>query len=292
MSTIKEIKQKYHDKIDLLDLELIISRVINKPREFVLTHPELKLNRKQELGIRKYVGRRMKGEPLAYILGCKEFYGLNFKVNKNTLIPRPETELMVDEALLHISHNMEHITIIDVGTGSGCIIITLAKLFNNSKFQIPNSKFLATDISKPALRVARQNAKLHKVNKKIKFLSGNLLKPILRNKKLQIDNCKLIIVANLPYLDSLWKNLLASSESAGLKYEPKIALKGGKDGLDLYQKLAKQIQSIKFINNNITIFCEIGHLQKREIEKIFSFAKKIKIKKDLRGLNRIVVVQL
>ncbi len=184
-----------------------------------------------------------------------------------------------------------------LGTGSCCIIITLARLLAKKKLSL----FLASDISRPTLQIARQNAKVHKVNKKIKFLHGNLLDPIIKKIKFPITsrrkcpwgtNSQFLITANLPYLDTLWKNLLKSSDSVGLKYEPKIALNGGSDGLDPYRKLAEQIKVLKTKNNKIILLCEIGHLQKKEMKKIFSFGEKIKIKKDLNGLNRLAIITI
>ena len=127
MPNIKKIKEKYYKKIDLLDIELIISRVTKKPREFVLTHPEFKIVESRKSKVESMLKRRINNEPLAYIFGEKEFYGLNFKVNKNTLVPRPETELMIDEALSLTAHSSQPVTLVDIGTGSGCIITALAK---------------------------------------------------------------------------------------------------------------------------------------------------------------------
>jgi release factor glutamine methyltransferase len=302
MKSIQAIRQKYYKKIDLLDLELIISRVIKKPREFVLAHPEYKIIKNYELRIKNYVNRRIKNEPLAYIFGCKEFYGLNFKVNKNTLIPRPETELMVDEALKlrqqTTGNRQQDILFIDVGAGSGCVIVSIIKNLINSKFKIQDSRFFASDISEPALRVARQNAKLHGVNKKIKFLHGNLLEPaveIIKNKKLKIENCKLIIVSNLPYLTPT-----QIKNSPSIQYEPRIALDAGKDGLKYYRRLFKQIKkmlnSLEFTKNSrIFAIIEIDPAQTAKIKKIIKNnlpAAKIKTKKDLRGLNRIVIAEI
>lgn len=276
MSSIFEISRKYAGKIDFLDLDLLIASTIGKPREFVLAHPEYKLTRNQELSIKNNANRRAKGEPLAYILDHKEFFGLNFKVDKHVLIPRPETEMIVEEVLKLKPRNK---TIIDIGTGSGNIIITLAK---NTKLK---NKFIGIDISDKALHIAKQNAKKHKINKKIKFLKGNLLEPALEKNKLH----DAIIVANLPYLDLGWKNLLKSSDTKGLKYEPHIALYAGKDGLETYRKLARQLKSQK---NSIYLFCEIGHIQKKPIQKIFSFAKKVEFLKDLAGKWRIMRTEI
>jgi release factor glutamine methyltransferase len=283
-----------------LDAEILLSYVLKKPREFILAHPEKKLTKSQVARCALCVMRRIKGEPIAYITGHKEFYGLDFFVNKNVLIPRPETELMVDEALkilkakdtrCLIGHRVSRI-IIDVGTGSGCIIITLAKNLN-SKFKIQNSKFFATDISKPALAIARKNAKLHQVDKQIKFLHGNLLEPIIKKiKSLEIRNYNLVILANLPYLTPA-----QIKNSPSIKYEPKLALSAGKDGLKYYRRLFKQIKNVPCFMFHVSCFmlCEIDPSQttkiKQLIKKEFPRAK-IQIKKDLRGLNRLVICSI
>ena len=198
MSNIQDIFNQYFNKLDRLDLELLIASIIKKPREFVIVHPEFELNKYQISSIKYKVSRRIASEPLAYILGEKDFYGLRFKVNKNVLIPRPETELIVEQALRKIQETPKSLmatgqarnnnqTIIDLGTGSGNIIIAIAKkmgFFENGNYGL---RFLATDISTGTLRVAKQNAKLNKVDKKIKFIKGNLLEPILKS---QISNLK------------------------------------------------------------------------------------------------------
>lgn len=303
--TIKDIFLKYFSKIDSLDLELLIAYAIKKPREFVLAHPEYKIPSLKIVrrgGLKFKIARRMRGEPLAYILGGKEFYGLDFKVNKNTLIPRPETELLVELAIqeLRITNNeLSKIkntkyqlptTVVDVGTGSGNIIISLAKLLE-SRIMNQELRFFGTDISAQALIIAKQNAKTHKVDKKIKFLKGSLLEPILKTKNYKLKTTNYIILANLPYLDTAWKNLLKSSDTKGLKYEPPSALYAGKDGLDAYRKLATQIKSL-VANYGLptTVLCEIGHLQKRGMEKIFSFADKIEFQKDLAGKWRVCII--
>ncbi|NWG75917.1 MAG: peptide chain release factor N(5)-glutamine methyltransferase, partial [Rubrivivax sp.] len=224
------------------------------------------------------IARRMRGEPLAYILGEKEFYGLRFKVNKNVLIPRPETELIVEQALRKIQETPKSLTatgqvrnnnqtIIDLGTGSGNIIIAIAKkmgFFENENYGL---RFLATDISTSALRVAKQNAKLNKVDKKIKFIKGNLLEPILKS---QISNLKsqIIIIANLPYLS---KKIYNSTMPDVKNYEPKSALLSGTDGLNHYRKLFSQIKKLLTANGSqLTVFLEISSEQKIPLQKIIS----------------------
>ncbi len=153
--TIQEIKKEYLGKIDPLDLDLIIANVMGESRELVLMHPETLINKEQEKKIEKFIKRRLKNEPLAYILEHKEFMELDFKVDKSTLIPRPETELLVEKVLKDISASKKHydLKILDVGTGSGNIIISLA---NNIVHKTHNKKikFFSSDISKKSLGVA------------------------------------------------------------------------------------------------------------------------------------------
>jgi len=277
-------------KLNFLDVELILAYFLKKTREFVLAHPEYKITRLQEKKIKKLISRRVKGLPIAYLTGHKEFYGLNFKVNKNVLIPRPETELMVEEALKLIVHNSQPTTLIDVGTGSGCIIITILKKLLTFNFQLSTFNFLAIDISEKTLAVAKKNAKLHSVNKQIKFLPGNLLNPLFKNSKLKIKNSKILILANLPYLTPA-----QIKNSPSIKHEPKLALKAGPDGLKYYKKLFQQINWLN-INHQLSIIC-LCEIDPSQTQKIKTIIKKelpkatCQIKKDLRGLNRLIIIK-
>ncbi|MCK4554101.1 hypothetical protein KAU19_04010, partial [Candidatus Parcubacteria bacterium] len=192
--------------------------------------------------------------------------------------------------------------IIDVGAGSGCIIIALAKLLKrNLKANLKASKrlfafkfafkFLATDISSSALAVARKNAKLHNVQKNITFMNGNLLEPLIQNPKyLKHLNGPIIITANLPYLiQAQIKN------SPTIQQEPKLALSAGADGLKYYRRLFKQIKRIKNQESRITILVEINPEQATKIKQLIKKElpnSKIQIKKDLAGLNRLIVIKL
>jgi release factor glutamine methyltransferase len=291
MSSILDIQKKYYKKLDFLDTEILLAHSLKKTREFVLTHPEFTVTSNQQLAISKNIKRRIKGEPVAYIVGHKEFYGLDFVVDKNTLIPRPETELLVDLTLQELKAiNYKPTTILDIGTGSGNIIISLEHTLDSRFRGNDMIKYFATDISKNALKIAKRNSKINNVDKKIKFILGDLLSPFIENCKLKIENSTMIIVANLPYLDANWKNLLKSSDKIGLKFEPSVALYAGKDGLDAYRKLAEQIKAAKIKNS--VLFCEIGHLQGKGMRKIFSFAKSINFHKDLAGKWRICKIAL
>lgn len=284
---IKDVLARYAFRIDVLSLELIISRAIKKKREFVLTHPEYKLSEYQVSRIKHCVSRLRRAEPLAYVLGEKEFYGLNFKINKKVLIPRPETELLVEMAIRNLRKKIRAVkkkVIVDIGTGSGNIIISLAKELKKLKLPIDNYQFLAIDISQKALVVAKQNAQLHKIHKIIKFFSGNLITPVINNKKFLTPNTKCLILANLPYLSS---KIYESTAASVRNYEPKKALLSHKGGLWHYQELFKQIIKLTYTTNHklsFALFFEFSPEQKNKISKLIKNyfpTSKIKFYKDL-----------
>lgn len=283
MITISEIFKKYHTKLDPLDLELLIAYVIKKPREFILAHSEYFLDQKQIEKIKKYAKRRLNHEPVAYILGQKEFFGLNFKVNKHTLIPRPETESLVEFALHKIQHEIcseKNIAIIDVGTGSGNIIISLIKNLEKSY------NFFGIDISEKALAVAEYNAKKNNTTEKIKFIKSNLLNYFFDHCSLLTEPC--IILANLPYLsEKIYSKTLPNVK----KFEPRSALFSGIYGLDHYEKLLEQIKILNTKNKILYTILEISPEQKQKIEKIIKkyFPQaKIEFQKDLAKKWRFV----
>jgi len=239
---ISDIFRKYRDKLDYLDLELLLAHSLGQTREFVLIHPEYIIFKKQEAIIKKFIQRRITGEPIAYITGHKEFFGLDFIVNKHTLVPRPETELIVDLALNDLqqtTYNIQQNLIIDIGTGSGNIIISLAKSINSCKSSVFGCKFLGIDISKGALAVAKKNAKNHGVDKKIKFLHGDLLSKLDNVVMKQCDS--LVVLANLPYLS---KEIYKSAPRDVKNFEPKSALYSPEKGFSHYKKLLQQLKKI------------------------------------------------
>jgi release factor glutamine methyltransferase len=265
----------------ILDIELLLTKVLNKPKEYLYEFPEIKLINSQLTKFKRFFKRRMAGEPIAYILGHKEFYNLDFKVNKNVLIPRPETEMLIEEVLSFTS-GIKSQNIIEIGVGSGAIIIALAK-------NIKTASFYASDISSKALNVAKQNAKKHKA--KIKFFKGDLLEPIIKTPNFQSLISKAIIVANLPYLDQKEKNLLPSSDTRGLKFEPRLAWDGGLNGLKYFCEFFQQIRTYQL--NPQAIFLEIGYVQGEKIKRLANLVfpdYKIEIKKDLCGFDRVAKV--
>lgn len=207
-------------KINRVESEILLAAVLKTNRSFLLGFLEKELSSTQLHQFQNYAARRQKGEPLPYILGYKEFYGLNFLVNKDVLIPRPETEKIVEKVLnLLKEKNNPNLTLADIGTGSGCLAITL-------KLKEPKLNVVAGDISKKALAVAKKNAALHNLDNQIKFIESDLLEKI--NSGLDI------IVANLPYIPfENYKNLPAEIKN----FEPEAALNsfGSKDFF--YKKL-------------------------------------------------------
>lgn len=262
--------------------ELILAHILKKSREYVLTHPDIALTKHQQKQYRNMAARRLKNEPLAYILGHKEFYGLDFKVSPQTLIPRPETELLIEEVLRLKPKNS---FIIDVGTGSGNIIISLSKNIKEK------NTYFGVDISEKALAVAKYNARKHKVYRKIRFIKSDLMDHFIKYRPLNIK--QLIIVANLPYLS---EKIYNSTMPDVKNHEPKIALYGGSDGLEYYKRLFKQIQIIKenCYMLHVSCYMEISPEQKKKLSKI---AKKdfpgckIGFKKDLGGKWRIAILR-
>lgn len=283
---IRKILQQNIKNISYLDAEILLAFVLEKPKEFLYTHPEYKLTATQIKKFKKLVNCRKEGEPVAYLTNHKEFYGLNFYVDKNVLIPRPETETLVEEIIK--DNKNKKIVIADIGTGSGCIAIVLAKF-------LPKAKIYATDICKKALNVATGNAKKHNV--KIDFIQGNLLEP-LKNKKIDI------VAANLPYGWKEWKNN-TTAETVGLKFEPLLALFTEENGLYLYKKLFQQIRlritHPAFVPHivglrrgkyslPVTIYLEFDPRQKDDFKKIakeYLPQYRLRIKKDLAGRDRI-----
>lgn len=266
-----------------LDARVLLEDVLKKDSSYVFSHPEMPLTNYQYSKFRSLIRRRKRGEPVAYLTGHKEFYGYDFFVNKNVLIPRPETELLVEEVIKFIKlkvHQVKSpIQIIDIGTGSGCIIISLARQANSHKLT-PN--FFASDISRKALYVARKNAKLHQVDKNIKFYNSDLF----ANKKMpkKYD----IIIANLPYVYKKW-NVESRKGGNGIDHEPKNSIFAEDNGTQIIKQFLDQVKDR--INKNGLILIEVDP---RNSKELFNCAKdifpkeNISLLKDLSKLDRVI----
>lgn len=259
-----------------LDAEIIMATILKKDRAFVLGHEDYPLTTVQLTKFHKLIKRRQKHEPLAYLIGHKEFYGLDFKVTKATLVPRPESELIIDEVLKAIDPKKENL-IIDIGTGSGCLILTLLHELQK-KGNTPNA--IAVDISKKALAVAAHNAQKLQT-KNISFLKSNLLSSIIKKPHLLKNSTQVIMLANLPYLT---KAEIRKEKS--ISQEPQLALDGGRNGLALYHLLSQQIKVLKKNKKiDILLVSEINPWQENNFKKIWP--DNTLFKKDLRGETRI-----
>lgn len=318
--TIKEALAKYHG----FEIDLLLSEVLKKSREFLYMNPNYKLSSYQVSSLLRMVKRRQNGEPMAYILGYKDFCGLRFKVNRNVLIPRPETEAIIERLkdLAHSIHSGQElkdcgreIKILDIGTGSGCIIISIANQLKNYGLRVTDCELFASDISKKALAVARENARIHHQTTplmtvikglplddrhqgaykyshtseyesicRIKFVQSNLLSKI----KFVPD----IIVANLPYGWQDWKNN-TSAETLGLKFEPKQALYTKENGLYEIHRLLKQMSSLPSLPK--LVYLEFDPRQKVLLRKLIKKTLpvcKTKFFKDFNNLWRFVEISL
>lgn len=267
-----------------LEAEVLLSFLIGKPREFLLAHPEEAVQEEKMRAFESCVRKREQGIPLAYLTHHKEFYGLDFYVDERVLIPRPETELLVDVALgYYRQFGFQNATILDIGTGSGNIAISLAK-------SIPSAKIIATDISKDAIEVARQNAGTHGVSQRVEFFESDLLSNI----NFEIDG----IVANLPYIGTEKFNFVEDSVK---RYEPEESLFGGFDGLRVYERLFQQIYASKFVKHtkifeNLKFLCvEIGFQQRETLESMLNkyFDRNmVNFHQDLAGIDRACSILL
>ena len=254
-----------------LKSRLLMQYILNKPRQYMLIHDNEELTNKQEKAYLENIEKMIKGVPLQHITHSQEFMKMNFYVNENVLIPRPDTEILVEE-VINIDKKTNAKKILDLCTGSGAIAISLAKY-------IENSQITAVDISEEALRIAKLNAVNNNVEDKITFVKSDLFENIVKEK---YD----IIVSNPPYIK---KNFIKKLDKE-VQQEPYIALDGGYDGLDFYRKIISEgYQYLKFKGY---LCMEIGYDQKQEVFDIIKSQEKYSntySKIDLGGNDRIVV---
>jgi release factor glutamine methyltransferase len=232
-----------------LDTELILSKVTNREREEILLNSKNELKNIEIIKFENYLFRRCQREPMAYILGYKHFWKSKFLTNNSVLIPRPDTEIIIEETLKVLPNNCSK-KILDIGTGSGCIVISLLK-------ERPKCMATAIDISKKAINVAKTNAKLHQLKNKINFINIDI-------DKYKSNNYDLII-SNPPYINNIELTRLDDD----IKFhEPILALSGGSDGLRDLKKVI--IKSKKLLKINGKLILEIGYKQKNQSLKILN----------------------
>lgn len=252
-----------------LDAELLLADLLNRPKEWLLTHGERDIGDATIDKYQKHILRRVKCEPVAYITGKKEFYGTEFLVDRSVLIPRPETELLVEEALCRLPQT-DHPVIADIGTGSGCIGISLA-------LHEPRIRVFATDISNEALDVARRNAERLSAVTHMTFLNGNFLEPVRR---MHID----LVCANLPYVSD--DEIQANPD---IQFEPILALRGRFGPEKTLQTFLKQwFERSQRPTTLIEIHPDQAETLLKENSKI---GISVTIKNDLAGTARLAIVE-
>ena len=256
----------------LLESELLLRHTLKISQTQLYIDFGRELSPKQEKIFWNLVKRRLKGEPTAYIIGHREFFGHDFQVNPDVLIPRPESELLVENAI-QIAQNRSGFTIAEIGTGCGAIAISLT-------LSLPKAKIYATDISASAIKVARANCQKHGVTKKIRLLLGDMLDPLPE----PVD----LIAANIPYVreSELPAHFPVSSE-------PRLALDGGPDGLEKIRRLSHQLNGK--LSSEGYLLLEIGQGQKKAITTTLSNlfpSAEIDVTPDLAGIDRVVSLHL
>jgi|TARA_B110000438_G_scaffold33946_1_gene33715 release factor glutamine methyltransferase len=270
-NTLLEVTQKLQNKSPTsnLDSELLLMTALRVSRTYLYTYGERILSASEKQTLDDLCKRRINLEPMAYIIGTKEFWSREFDVSSATLIPRPETEMLVDE-VLKLSTLDKSISILEMGTGSGAIAISLA-------LERPRTSIVATDISSEALDLAKRNAKKFNANNII-FQNSDWFREL---KKQKFD----LIVSNPPYIESHDNCLL------DLKFEPISALVSGEDGLDAIRHIAKNAK--QFLKIDGTLLIEHGKDQEKAVNQIFKSNQwgKIKCLTDLRGFPRITVAK-
>ena len=254
----------------LLDSELLLSKAIKKDRKFILLNLDKELNQNEQDNFKSLILKRSKGKPLAYLTGTKSFWKYDFKVNEKVLIPRPDTEIMIDQ-VLKIYKNKNYLNFLEVGIGSGCIALSILK---------EKKTFLGTgiDLSQDCIEICRYNAKKLGVNNRIKLFKSDVDNLIFRKYDL--------IVSNPPYIKKFDLNKLSREV---VNYEPKLALDGGLEGLSVIRKVIKK--SSELIKTHGKLILEIGYDQKVPVKKMLNENNFYinKIIKDLAKNDRCII---
>lgn len=253
-----------------LDAEVLLCHVLSKQRIFLYVHFDEPLEQAELTLFREMVKKRVKRMPVAYIVGQKEFMGLTFRVTPDVLVPRPETEILVQEALARLPE--DGCCVADIGTGSGAIAVSLAK-------RVASLHVLAVDISAAALEVAAGNAEAHSVAGRVEFLQGDLLQP-LAGRQLAA------IISNPPYIESADIGGLAPEVRV---HEPRLALDGGSDGLDFYRRLIREGESL-LAGQGFFAF-EVGAGQAEAVAALAGTAFEVAVSRDYAGLERVVILR-
>ncbi len=254
-----------------LDAQLLLAYALKRKKEWVLAHPENHLSTSELTTFEDNLGRLVSGEALAYLLGSWEFYGRSFQVTTDVLIPRPETELLVENALGFLRSHPKARLCADIGTGSGCIAASLA-------LEIPDLHVIAVDVSPSAIEVARVNTRKHGVDDRVTLIVADLMRPF----DFRFD----LICANLPYIPSERLRRLAVAER-----EPTLALEGGMDGLEVIRRFAHEMPEWLAPGGRalLEVDSSQAHVLAGELTPLYSSVR-VDVLKDLSGRDRVVML--
>lgn len=252
-----------------LDAQLLMMRTLGRPRAWLLAHPEFELNSDQRSRFNGFVERCLHGEALPYVLGWWEFYGRQFHLTHDVLIPRPETELLVQVALTSLARRQEKIRVIEVGTGSGCLLATMA-------LEMPQHDYVGTDISRAALAVAQKNLLEYRLQDEVALVQADLLSSFSG----PFD----LVVANLPYIPQPKLDDLEVAQR-----EPRLALDGGRDGLALVRRLAQQLPAVLAPGAEVALELDPEQMEATSalLQENFDL-EAIEVKPDLAGRDRVL----
>lgn len=276
--TIKDIIVKYSKELEeisptpRLDVETLLQKVLGVDRLYILLNLERVLSEDEEQLFNKFINERLNNRPIAYIVGNREFMGLDFFVKEGVLIPRPDTEVLVEE-VIELAKKKDAKNILDIGTGSGAITISLAKY-------LENVKVTSVDISDIALEIGKRNAISNEVDDRINFVKSDLFTNI--DKETKFD----IIVSNPPYIK---REVIETLDKQVKDYEPYNALEGGVDGLDFYRAITKQAK--EYLKKGGILAYEVGHDQSEDVSKLMEMDgyTNIYTLKDLQQIDRVVI---
>ncbi len=276
--TIKDIIVKYSKELEeisptpRLDVETLLQKVLGVDRLYILLNLERVLSEDEEQLFNKFINERLNNRPIAYIVGNREFMGLDFFVKEGVLIPRPDTEVLVEE-VIELAKKKDAKNILDIGTGSGAITVSLAKY-------LENVKVTSVDISDIALEIGKRNAISNEVDDRINFVKSDLFTNI--DKETKFD----IIVSNPPYIK---REVIDTLDKQVKDYEPYNALEGGVDGLDFYRAITKQAK--EYLKKGGILAYEVGHDQSEDVSKLMEMDgyTNIYTLKDLQQIDRVVI---
>lgn len=276
--TIKEIIIRYSKELEeisptpRLDVETLLQKALGVDRLYILLNLDNDLSEDEEKTFNKFIEERLNNRPIAYIVGNREFMGLDFYVQEGVLIPRPDTEVLVEE-VIELAKDKGQIEILDIGTGSGAITVSLAKY-------LENAKLTSVDISEIALEIGKKNAISNNVEDRINFVKSDLFSSLNKNQKFDI------IVSNPPYIK---REVIDTLDKQVKDFEPYNALEGGIDGLDFYRAITTQAKD--YLKEGGVLAYEVGHDQSEDVSKLMEMDgyTNIYTRKDLQQIDRVVI---